>query len=257
MKNPLFDSHAHLQLSQFDKDREEVIKRTEENNVWVVNVGDNFVNSKKGIELSKKYTNFFSSIGLHPNEKEEFNKEKYIPLLKEKKVVAIGECGLDYFRLKNEIEREKQKINFIKQIELSEEYNKPIILHIRSKENFDAYEEIIKIIKKFNNLKGIVHFFSADWNIAQEFLKLNFFISFSGIITFTKQYDEVISKIPNDKILSETDCPFASPEPFRGKRNEPIFVQYVIQRIAEIKEMKMEEMAENIFKNTKKIFKID
>ncbi len=257
MEINLFDSHSHLQASEFDKDSKEVIKRIMENNVWVINVGDNLESSKKGIELAKKYNNFFSSIGAHPNISEEFEKEKYIPLLKEKKVVAIGECGLDYFRLENEEEKEKQKEKFIKQIELAKEYNKPIILHIRAKENYDAYNDTLKILKKFDKIQGIVHFFSADWNIAEEFLKLNFYISFSGIITFTKQYDDIIFKIPNNRILSETDCPFASPEPHRGKRNEPSFVKYVVKRMVEIKELEFEEMANIIFKNTKEIFKID
>lgn len=268
----MFDSHAHLQSSSFDGDREEVIKKMEEEGVGVINIGSNLEASQKGVILAKN-KGFFAVVGLHPHYlrsskdpdepsfegPETFKKEKYIPFLENEKVVGIGECGLDYFNLTDKSVKEKQKEVFKKQIDLAREYKKPLVLHIRSDKNNDAHYDAINILKEagFNQesqRSGVAHFFTSDWEIASQFLSLGFYISFSGVITFTNQYDQVVKNVPLDKILVETDCPYVAPVPFRGKRNEPIFVEYVIKQVAKLKGLSFEEVAEETVKNTKKLF---
>ncbi|HEY4494968.1 MAG TPA: TatD family hydrolase [Candidatus Paceibacterota bacterium] len=281
----LFDSHCHLHFSQFDNDREEIIRRLKQADIKVINVGTDLRESEKAIELSKKYPDFiWASVGLHPNDnlKESFSAkggpasgwdyDKYRELAKNKNVVAIGECGLDYFRLPSEAEITKQKEIFIKQIELAKELNKPIILHCRpSVGTQDAYEDAINIIEnlKFpptprlrragkikNYGNGVAHFFSGSKETAEKFLDSGFYISFAGPITFASEYKEVVEFVPIDKILIETDAPFAAPLPYRGQRNEPAYVEFVARKIAEWKRLSFKEVADKATENAIKLFKI-
>ena len=179
----------------------------------------------------------------------------------DKNIVAIGECGLDYYH-GNEKGKELQKKAFRQQIELALEYQLPLMLHIRPSEGtYDAYEDVLAILKgyKTNNLEliGDVHFFAGTVEIAQEFLDMGFYISFTGVITFAKVYEELVSYVPLDRILSETDAPYVAPIPFRGKRNEPSHVREVVKKIAEIKELDENMVAEQIMKNAKKLFRIE
>mgnify|MGYP001380099240 CR=1 FL=1 len=266
--NPfLIDSHSHLQFSDFDNDRQEVLARMREKNIQAIIIGSNSYESSAAINLAEQ-ENFFASIGLHPIHvqggtgdplTESFNVEDFSELLKNPRVVGIGECGLDYFH-GGENNKEEQKEVFQKQIKLAQDFKKPLILHIRAKNNFDAHQDVLDLLKN-NNYQaegaGVVHFFSADWEIAKKFLDLGFCLSFTGVITFTHQYDEVVKNTPLEKILVETDCPYVAPEPFRGKRNEPIFVEYVAKKIAELKNISIEKVAVTTTKNCIKLFGLE
>ena len=271
MKPFLIDSHCHLQFDAFNQDRSEVIKRLRENNIGTIIIGGNYQESQQAIELADK-ENFFASIGLHPIHVEEINdgfqgvvkaekfeRNKFTELLKNPLVKAIGECGLDYFHLQEASKKQEQKEIFEAQVDLAKEFKKPLILHIRDKGDFSSYRDVLEILKEKKYLGenvGVVHFFSASWEIAQKFLDLGFYLSFTGVITFTKQYDDVIKNTPLEKILVETDSPYVAPNPFRGKRCEPIYVKYVAQKIAEIKNISFEEVAEQTTKNCVKLFNL-
>lgn len=250
----LIDTHAHLTFASFNKDRDEVIKRAFEKGIEkIINVGTDFNDSKESVELAEKYENIFAAIGLHPIniKNENFDFKNWQKLGQHPKVVAIGEIGLDFFHKTGE--QKKQKEIFEKQIKLAVKLNKPVIIHCR-----DAYEDLIKILElqlKHNKIQGLIHCFSKNYKIAKKFLELGFFISFTGNITYhNKEQISSIQIIPLNKIIIETDCPFLSPIPFQGQRNEPSYVKYVAQKIAEIKNIKYEKVAEEITKNTKKLF---
>jgi TatD DNase family protein len=267
----LIDSHCHLQFNAFNQDRLEVINRMRQENINGIIIGGNYEESQQAIALAEK-ENFFASIGLHPIHVEEINdnsqgvvkaekfeKEKFIEFLKNPIVKAIGECGLDYFHLQDENKKQEQKNIFQAQIDLAKEFKKPLILHIRDKGDFSSYQDILDILQEkkcFGENIGVVHFFSANWEIAQKFLDLGFYLSFTGVITFTHQYDEIIKNTPVERLLVETDSPYVAPEPFRGKRCEPIYVEYVAQRIAEIKEVSLEEVAKQTTENCIKLFNL-
>jgi len=276
MKINFFDAHTHVQFEAFEKDREETIKRAMENGVGMVNVGTQKTTSLLSVELSKKCEDkpIYASVGLHPihtsfsyHDKQElkinddkaepnFDFEYYKKLALEKKVLAIGECGLDYFRIKNEKEEKRiQKEAFIEQIILAKEIKKPLMIHCRN-----AFKDLLEILKTKKELlldpPGIIHFFSGDKNDAKELLELGFYFTFGGVITFAKDYDHLIKNIPMNRILSETDAPYVSPAPYRKKRNEPLFVIEVVKKIAEIKNKSLEEVGAEIIKNSESIFGI-
>jgi TatD DNase family protein len=274
------DIHSHVNFTAFDADREEVIGRALEGDTWVINVGTQIDTSKSAVALANKYEEgVYAVIGLHPihtgasyhDEKElgegnkeftsrgeVFNKEAYRELLRDPKVVAIGECGLDYYRCDAE-SIAKQKEAFVAQIELADEFGKPLMLHIRNNpkdKKLNAYSDVLDLLKKFPNMKGDVHFFAGTWEDAKKFLDIGFTLSFTGVVTFTKDYDEVIRNTPLDRIMSETDSPYVAPVPHRGKRNEPIYVREIVKKIAEIKNLPEEEVAKAIIANAKRLFKI-
>jgi len=286
MQIKYFDSHTHLQFAAFDNDRDKILEKTLNEGVGMVNIGTQFETSKKAVELAHKYDNnplfskfIYATVGLHPihtsksfydeselgapknnnkeltSEAEIFNYDTYKELSKDPKVVAIGECGLDYFRIENKNQKEKQIEAFEKQILLSFEIKKPLMIHCRS-----AFSDLITILEKnknkFNNPPGIIHFFSGNKDEAIKLLNLGFYFTFGGVITFVRDYDKVIKLIPNDKILSETDAPYVTPMPYRGKRNEPRYVKEVIKKLAEIKNIEEEKINEQILKNVIKVFKI-
>ncbi|MDO8575002.1 MAG: TatD family hydrolase [bacterium] len=266
-RQKLFDSHCHLHFSQFDNDREEIINRLKEAGIKVINVGTDLEDSKKAVELSKEYPDFmWASIGLHPNDnlEENFDIDKYRELAEFENVVAIGECGLDYFRImNNELGiKEKQEKLFRAQLDLASELNKPLILHCRpSIGTQDAYEDVLHILNSYfiihnSNLNGVAHFFAGSKETAEKFLDLGFYISFAGPITFAPEYREVVEFVPVDRILIETDAPFAAPAPHRGRRNEPTYVEFVARKIAEWKRLSFEEVAEKTAENAQKLFNI-
>ncbi|MEK7113518.1 MAG: TatD family hydrolase, partial [Patescibacteria group bacterium] len=230
------------------------------------------------IELAEKYDEgVYAIVGLHPvhtsasfhdeqelggegkaftSRGEIFDKEKYRELLKNPKVVAIGECGLDYYHL-DDTAIQKEKEAFIEQIELANEFGKPLMLHIRNNpkdKTNNAYTDALEILKKYSKVKGDVHFFAGNADIAQAYLDFGFTLSFTGVITFTHDYDEVIKMTPLDMIMSETDAPYVTPVPHRGKRNEPVYVKEVVKKIAEIKGLPEEEVARVIVQNAKRVF---
>lgn len=261
----LFDSHAHLSHQSFDGDREEVIKKLRDFDIKVINVGADMEESEKAVELAEKYSDqIWATVGLHPYEaSKQIDWVKVKDLAINKKVVAIGECGLDYYGImNNELGiKKKQKEIFVQQVELAKELKKPLIIHCRpTVGTMDAYEDALNILYSqfiiHNSICGVAHFFSGSKEIAKKFLDLGFYISFAGPITFTSQYKEVVEYIPLDKILAETDSPFAAPLPHRGKRNEPAFVEFVVRQIAQWKEVSFEEAARQITKNAENLFKL-
>lgn len=263
MKDKYIDIHSHLNLTQFDEDREEIIQKLKDENVYTITVGDNYKTSVFAVELAEKYEHLYACVGLHPSEVliEEFDYEKMLILAKNKKVVAIGECGLDYFRDNNENFKIKQKEIFELHIKLAIEVKKTIMIHARSsKGTMDAYNDVLDILElyKKNNpdLKVNFHFFAGDLNTTKRILSLGFTMSFDGPITFSNDYDEVIKAIPIESIMAETDSPFAAPTPFRGKRCEPQMVKEIIKRIAILKELPEKDINDIINKNIRRVFGI-
>jgi len=274
------DIHTHVNFKAFDDDRDAVIERALDSGTWMINVGTQVDTSRSAIELAHKYKEgVYAIIGLHPihtgasfHDKQELGEEGgeftsrgeildkniYREFLKDPKVVGIGECGLDYYRLEEE-SIAKQKEAFVAQIEIANECDKPLMLHIRNNpkdKTHDAYMDSLEILKKYSKVKGDVHFFAGNLETAKAFLDFGFTLSFTGVITFTHDYDEVIKNTPLDMIMSETDAPYVAPVPYRGKRNEPSYVKEIVKKIAEIKNLPEAEVAEAIIANAKRLFKI-
>lgn len=231
----IFDAHAHYDDEQFNEDRETVIKELKENGiVGVLNCGASMEGSIESVKLAEKYDFFYAAVGIHPEYADKFDDDllKQIEnLTKNSKVKAIGEIGLDYHYDENP-PREIQKKVFIKQMELAEKLNLPVIIHDR-----DAHGDTLNIIKKFPNVKGEIHCFSGSVEFARECLKLGYYLGFTGVVTFknAKKVIEVVKEVPLDKMLVETDCPYMAPVPERGKRNRSEYIEYIINKIAEIK----------------------
>ncbi|MDE2399413.1 MAG: TatD family hydrolase [Patescibacteria group bacterium] len=280
-KEPKYiDIHSHVNFIAFDADRDEVMKRTLDNDTWVINVGTQIDTSRKAVEMTSQYKEgVYAIIGLHPihtgasyhdikelgeggkeftSRGEVFNKDAYRELLKNPKVLGIGECGLDYYRM-DEASIAKQREALIAQIEIANEFNKPIMLHIRNnpKDNSrNAYFDALELLKQHAKVKGDVHFFAGGMPEAKAFLDFGFTLSFTGVITFTTDYDEVIKSTPLDMIMTETDCPYVAPIPHRGKRNEPAYVREVVKKIALVKGLPEDEVARAIVANAKRVFGI-
>ncbi len=254
------DTHCHLNMEEFADDLEKVLDKADKAGVKkIIDIGCDLKSAKKSIELSRKYDNVFSVIGIHPGEIKNYEKaltdfESIKEMAKDKKVVGIGEIGLDYKGLESDEETKiRQKEFFLRFLSLAEELNKPVAIHCRG-----AYDDLIKILSGYKNeggkFKGVVHCFSGRLSQAKKLLDLGLFVSFTGIITYARDYDNLIKKIPLEKILLETDAPFLAPVPFRGKRNEPAFVVEVAKKIAEIKEVSLEEVAEKTTQNVNQLF---
>lgn len=274
------DAHAHMNFSAYDEDRDDVIKRALDNDVWMINVGTKEKTSKDAVDLANKYeSGVYAIVGLHPvhtnksfHDKEEigeegepftssgevFNFDFYKKLCEDKKVVGIGECGLDYYRIDGDekIYKEKQAAAFISQIDLALEFDLPLMIHCRN-----AYDDTLNILETYkkvsgDSLRGNFHFFAGSLEEAKRILDLGFTMSFTGVITFTEDYRKLIEYLPIDRILSETDCPYVTPKPHRGKRNEPLHVREVVKKIAEIKGLSLEETEMQIVKNIRDFFKL-
>jgi len=268
MEPKIFDIHCHLNLSEFKDDWREVLDRTLANNCWLINVGADLSSSKIAVEISKeKETGVWATVGLHPTDSSDLtekNWEEIKSLARDAKVVAIGECGLEYFQRTSESMsdklKDKQKELFRKHIELAIELNKPLMIHCRPSEGSqDAYDDTIEILGEYkkereDKLRGNFHFFAGNWETAQKCLELGFTLSFTGVITFTHQYDEVIKNAPLNMIMAETDAPFVSPVPYRGKRCEPVYVAEVVKKMAELRDISSLEMAEITVRNGRRLF---
>jgi len=254
MKINYIDIHSHLGFEDYEQDLDEVIKRMEESGVATIAVGATFESSREAVRVANINKNIWACVGIHPTEKESFHESDFDELVENPKVVAIGECGLEFFKMTGDVEAEKtrQKKEFIKQIEFAIKYNKPLMLHVR-----DAYEDAYEILKKYEGkVRGNMHFFAGSLLWAKKFIDLGFTISFTGVITFARQYDEVIKNIPLDKIHAETDSPFVSPVPYRGKRNEPAYVVEVVKKIAEICGEDLETVRLQLLDNARKVFRL-
>lgn len=253
----LIDSHAHLDDRRFDRDRDMIIKNLQSNGIeLVINIGADLQSSIASVSLAEKYHNIYAAVGIHPHSAKDVD-ESTLEILKSfasrEKVVAIGEIGLDYHY--DNSPRDDQKKWFREQLKLAKEVDLPVVIHTR-----DAAQETFDILKEAQdgNLRGVLHCYSGSPEMTLEYVKLGFYISLAGPITFknSRVSREVAKVVPLDKLLIETDCPYLTPEPYRGKRNEPIFVKYVGGTIADIRGITYEELAKATNRNTKELFKI-
>lgn len=290
MSKPLLiDSHAHVNFNAYKEDDPAVIKRALKSGIWLINVGAQYTSSRRAIQYAERYQEgVYAAVGLHPShlkgsiqkqekkkktaetaerEFEEFNREKYEKLLKNPKTVAIGEIGLEYSDEIDEETKNNQKSVLLEELELAQQLGKPVIFHCRQ-----AYDDLIELLTAFNlgctscpfacpgagraQLKGVIHCFMGRWSQAEKLLEMGFYFGFNGLITYARDYDKVIEKLPLEKILLETDCPYLTPVPHRDKRNEPLYVRYVAEKIAQLKEFKFEEVAEQTTKNARQLFGI-
>ncbi|HYU65047.1 MAG TPA: TatD family hydrolase [Candidatus Paceibacterota bacterium] len=252
----IFDTHCHPQSPQYDHDREEVIRRALDAGVFMICVGTDLKTSKKAITLAQQYDGIWASVGLHPNDNldEKYEQGEYKKLMAEKKVVAVGEVGLDYYRTTDLDKKKFQRERFEKQIQLADEFKKPLIIHCR-----DAHKDMIEILMAHQTQLngGVIHSFTGTYEDAKKYLQLGFFLGFNGIISFTGSYDETVKIASLNQILLETDAPYLAPEPFRGKRNEPIHVKEVAEHVARLKGTVISEIFNHTTENALKLFRIE
>jgi len=261
-----FDIHSHLYFDNYDSDRETVIEQMQKTGVATISIGVDFDTSKVCVEMADKYDNLFACIGQHPGDltSDSVFDTRLEKLGNHTKVVAIGETGLDYFRMNPEdvVLKSVQKTIFEYHINLALTLDKPLMLHIRSsKGTQDAYNEALDMLEHHSRtsggkLKGNAHFFAGDAEILKRFLAIGFTVSFTGVITFTNDYDELVRATPLDMLMVETDSPFLAPKPFRGQRNSPYYVDKVVERIAELKGLTVEETKSIILSNVNRVFGI-
>lgn len=256
MNYQYFDIHSHLNFDKYDEDRAAVIQQLKDENIATITVGTELKTSREAIELADKHENLFATIGIHPadNHTEEFTQE-YDELVKHRKVVAMGECGLDYARLENvEVEKVRQKNLFEQQIEFGVKHDKPLMIHCR-----DAYDDCIAILRYKQQqygekVRGNFHFFTSPIEVAKQCLDIGFTVSFTGPITFVSEYSEIVKYVPLERMMAETDAPFASPAPYRGKRNNPLYVKDIVAKIAEIKGLDLETVKKQLILTTFETF---
>lgn len=277
-----YDCHTHVNFVAFKDDADATIKRAQDAGVGMIMVGTQLDTSAGAVKVAESHDNVYAAIGLHPihstksyhDEKELgeggkeftsrgeiFDAAKYEELAQSPKVVAIGECGLDYFRLEADTKKTQEEV-FIQQIELANRLNKPLMLHIRParqslSDGGNAYEDSLALLKAHAKVKGNVHFFAGNWDIAKQFLDFGFTLSFTGVLTFARDYDEVVRNAPLDMLLSETDAPYVAPKPYRGKRNEPAYVVEVVKAIAEIRQEPLEKVTEQLAANARRVFGLE
>lgn len=253
----LIDSHAHLDDERFDKDRQKIINSFKEDDIeLIINPGADVSSSVKAVSLAEKYDSIYAAVGVHPHEAKTMDDdtiEILRNLAKKEKVVAIGEIGLDYHY--DNSPRDIQKKWFREQIKLAKELDLPIIIHDR-----DAHEDTYEILREENDdkLRGIMHCYQSSLEMSKDFIDMGFFISLAGPVTFknAKTPKEVAKGVPLDRLLIETDSPYLTPHPHRGKRNEPAYVRYMAGMIAELKGISYEEVVKKTAQNAKTIFEI-
>lgn len=282
----LIDSHAHLNFNAYQDDGSQVIRRALDKDIWMINIGSQFTTSRRALRIANDYKQgVYAVIGLHPihisstevdeeeikfkTAEEKFDPQKYQELInqdKDKKIVGVGEIGLDYYHIPQDKIftdiKEEQAQEFIKQLEFAQRNNLAIVLHCRGslKDPLDAYHDLLDILSDIQHPPpGVIHCFGASTQLAQKFIKLGFYIGFTGIITFGKNTDairQVVKDIPLENILVETDCPYLAPDPHRGQRNEPAYVELVAHKIAQIKNVGYDQVADITTDNSKRLFKI-
>ncbi|AOZ73722.1 hydrolase TatD [Clostridium pasteurianum] len=252
----IFDSHAHYDDEAFNKDRDEVIEELKENEIiGVLNCGASLEGARDSVKLSDKYDFFYAAVGIHPEFADVVNDEiieELRNLSKNPKVKAIGEIGLDYHYEENP-PREVQKDAFLRQMKLAEELGFPVVIH-----NREAHGDTLEILKQFPKVRGVIHCFSGSLEMARECIKLGYYIGFTGVVTFknARKTAEVAREIPLDRILLETDCPYMAPEPNRGKRNRSDYIEYIAEKIAEIRRDVPINVKNQAILNTKRLFNI-
>lgn len=267
MEIKYFDAHCHVQFGQYDADREDLLAKMQEHGVAGVVVGCDLESSKKAIEVAEQRENLYASVGVHPNHEadEWYEAATYRALAQSSKVVAIGECGLDYFRPSevNDEVKKKQKRMLQDHIALAAELDKPLIIHSRpSKGTQDAYRDLIEMLREAKAVhgaavRGDIHFFVGGIEEMRELIALGFTCSFTAVITFARDYDEVIRAMPLDMILSETDAPYVAPASRRGERNDPLAVEEVAAKIAEIRGEDSEMVRKALVANAKRLFGVE
>lgn len=267
------DIHCHLDFPDYGDEISGVLERMKENEVGAITIGTDLESSKRAIKIAEENGNtrpnessgrIWVCIGVHPEEASNeardtsFDEKEFEKLVQNQKVVAIGECGLDYFGRRSfsggglsEETKERQKQLFKQQIEFALKHDKPLMLHCR-----DSYNDVLDILESYPNVKGNSHFFAGNIEQAKRFLDLGFTMSFTGVITFTHDYDEVIKYLPKGSIMSETDAPFVAPVPHRGKRNEPSFVLEVAKKMAILRGISLESQAQEIRETAERVFGI-
>ena len=264
-----FDTHSHLNFSAFKKDYKEVIDRSLKEKTHMIIAGSQQSTSERGVRIASEYDKgVWAAVGIHPlhlekqmvkeenlsfeTKGEEYDNKIYEELARHEKVKAIGETGLDYFRTKEKGAIKKQQEVFIKQLDLASILKLPAIVHCR-----EAHDDTIKILGSFNGrIRAVLHCYTGNINEAEKYLEMGHCISFTGIITFTKAYNEVVKMIPLERIMAETDCPLLTPDPMRGKRNEPINVKYIVKKIAEIKKIDEKQVVETLYYNSINFFNV-
>lgn len=257
MHNKIFETHAHYEDVKFDSDREALLASLPKQNIeYVINVGSNLETTKRSIELAKQYDYIFAAVGVHPSDVEELDESSYDVLEKAakfEKTVAIGEIGLDYYWDKELGVQEKQREWFKRQMLLAKEHNLPVIIHSR-----DAAEDTMRVMKevKAEEIPGVIHCYSYSVEMAKEFIKMGYYIGIGGVVTFknAKKLKEVAAEIPLERILLETDCPYMAPEPHRGERNSSLYIPYVVEKLAEIRNISKEEIISTTNQNARKLF---
>lgn len=257
MHSKIFETHAHYEDAKFDADREALITSLPEHDIeYVINVGSSLETTEKSIALAEQYDFIYAAVGVHPSDVTELNEKNFkaIELAAEhKKAVAVGEIGLDYYWDKEPQVQENQRYWFKRQLELAKEKNLPVIIHSR-----DAAEDTMQILKEtpMREMPGVIHCYSYSVEMAREFLKMGYDIGVGGVLTFknAKKLRAVVEEIPLERILLETDCPYMAPEPHRGERNCSLFIPYVVEKIAEIKNISTEEVLQTTNANAKKLF---
>lgn len=300
----MFDCHTHVQFSAFEKDWKEVIARAQAAGVSIINVGTQRDTSARAVEVAHMYPQgVYAAVGLHPvhttksfhdeqelgnptslrssgqtpkglggfvSRGEEFDFAFYAKLARDPKVVALGECGLDYYRPEGDPlqYKAKQRLAFVQHVQIAQETEKALMLHCRPSSVKtsagkalgidDAYEDLLGILTdlKFPPERAVLHFYVGSPAMTKKFLHAGFNFEFGGVITFTRDYDEQIKMIPSERILTETDAPYVSPEPYRGRRNEPAYVSEVVKKLAELKGVSYDEMAKKTDENARRVFRI-
>lgn len=266
------DAHCHLQFEQYDQDREALIEKMREEGVGAIVVGTDLESSRSAIALAEKHEHLWATVGIHPRRESSVASEighdmsDIRALAVHPEVVAIGECGLDFFREEGEAERQAQRELFKQQVMLAAELDKPLIIHARpssakateGKPTYDAYHDVIEILKEAKiehpNLRGVAHFFAGGLTEAEAFIALDFSLSFTAVITFARDYDAVIRATPLGHLLAETDAPYVAPASHRGQRNDPLAVTEVVSQIASIRGDDPEAVRRALLGNTRKSF---
>lgn len=282
MNLTLIDTHAHVNFNAYRDDADTIIGRALEGGVGMILVGSNYKTSKRALDYANKYQDgVWAAVGLHPVHleartaededysfmtlAEDFVRDAYDKLAQMPKVVAIGEIGLDYYHVDRTGDwtaaRERQQEAFVKQLLMAREFDKPVIIHCRQ-----AHDDLLALLKELRRERrdifprnrdwGVMHCFSGDEDLAWQYFALGLKVSFTGIITFSKGWDDLIRRLPLDRFMVETDSPYLTPEPFRGQRNEPAYVFHVAERIAEIKKISLEKIAEATTRNAIDLFRL-
>jgi len=247
----VIDTHSHLNFDRYDKDRKQVIQTAFKNDVkYIINIGTDKVTSEQSLALAHQYKKIFATAGWHPHDADKYCEEDLLELLDKDKIVAVGEIGLDYYR--NLSPRKMQKEVFARQIEVAKQYDLPIVVHDR-----DAHADVMEILKKHSPEKVVFHCYAGDYDMMQEVVEQGWFLSFTGVVTFDKnKYFHILQDIPEDRFFVETDAPYLTPKPYRGKRNRPEYVKHIIEFISMIRGESPNKIAEKTTANAEEFFNL-